>query len=120
MRSALIFIYFSLFMISTGVFQQKTNQEILPYEPPTVVSASEAVYPITSVASGTVVLEATLDEGGAITNVRVVRGIPSLTEEAVRALRRWKFQPARLNNHSIASKIPVGFVFVPPSFGPRR
>ena len=120
MRSAFIFIYFSLFMISTGVFQQKTNQETLPYEPPTVVSASEAVYPITSVASGTVVLEAALDDGGAITSVRVVRGIPSLTEEAVRTLRQWKFQPARLNNHPIASKVPVGFVFVPPSFGPRR
>ncbi|MBZ5700175.1 MAG: TonB family protein [Acidobacteriia bacterium] len=120
MRSVLILIYSALLMISTGAFPQKANQETPPFEPPTVVSATEAVYPIRSVASGTVVLEAALDDGGAITSVRVVRGIPSLTEEAVRALRQWKFQPARLNNHPIASKVPVGFVFVPPSFGPRR
>ena len=120
MRSVLILIYSAFFMISSGVLSQKTNQETLPYEPPTVISATEAVYPIRSVASGTVVLEAALDDGGAITSVRVVRGIPSLTEEAIRALRQWKFQAARLNNHPIASKVPVGFVFVPPSFGPRR
>jgi periplasmic protein TonB len=120
MSLILILIYSALLMISNGALSQKTNQETLSYEPPAVVSATEAVYPITSVASGTVVLEAALDEGGAITNVRVVRGIPSLAEEAIRALRQWKFQPARLNNHPIASRVPVGFVFVPPSFGPRR
>ena len=120
MRSVLILVYSALLMISTGVFPQKANQETLPYEPPALVSATEAVYPIRSVASGTVVLEAALDDGGAITSVRVVRGIPSLTEEAIRALRQWKFQAARLNNHATASKVPVAFVFVPPSFGPRR
>jgi len=114
MRSVLTLIYSALFMISPGALPRETNQKALPYEPPTVVSATGAVYPITSVASGTVVLEAALDDGGAITSVRVVRGIPSLTEQAVRALRQWKFEPARLNNHPIASKVPVGFVFVPP------
>jgi len=120
MRSVLVLMYSTLFMFSTDVFPQKTNQETPPYEPPAVVSATEAVYPITSVASGTVVLEADLDDAGAITSVRVVRGIPSLTEEAVRALRKWRFEPARLNNHPIASKVTVGFVFAPSTFGPRR
>jgi len=120
MRAALMLIFSALLMISTDAFPQKPNQETPPYEPPTVVSVAEAVYPITSVASGTVVLEAALDDGGAITSVRVVRGVPSLTEEAVRALRQWKFEPARLNNHRIASKVAVGFVFAPSVFGPRR
>jgi TonB family protein len=120
MRSALILIYGALLTISTSAFPQKRNQGTPHYEPPTVVSATEAAYPITSVMSGTVVLEAALDDRGSITSVRVVHGIPSLTEEAVRTLRQWKFQPARLNSHPIASKVPVGFVFVPPSFGPRR
>jgi TonB family protein len=120
MRSGFILLYTVVLMISTGAFPQQANQESPPYEPPAVVSATETVYPIRSVASGTVVLEAALDNTGAITGVRVVRGIPSLTQEAERALRQWKFQPARLNGRSVSSKIPVGFVFVPPSFGPRR
>jgi TonB family protein len=113
MRSVLMLVYSALLMISTGALAQKPNQETLPYEPPTVVSVAEAVYPITSVASGTVVLETALDEGGAITNVRVVRGAPSLTEEGIRVLRQWKFQPARLNNHPIASKVPWGSSLFP-------
>jgi hypothetical protein len=102
MRSVLILIYSAFFMISSDALPQKTNQETLPYEPPTVVSATEAVYPIRSVASGTVILEAALDDGGAITSVRVVRGIPSLTEEAVRAL------------HQLHPRFPWGsFLFLP-------
>ena len=79
-------------MISTGRFSTKRNQETPSYQPPAVVSDTEAVYPISSVASGTVVLEAARDDRDAITSVLVVRGIPSVTEEAVRALRQWKFQ----------------------------
>ena len=113
MRCVLMLIYSALLTISTGAFPQEANQETPPHEPPAMVSATEAFYPIRSVASRTVVLEAALDDGDAITSVRVVCGIPSLTEDAVRALRQWKFEPARLNNHPIASKVPVGFVFVP-------
>jgi hypothetical protein len=118
MRSVLILVYSAFLMISTGAFPQKTNQETPPYKPPAVVSAMEAVYPITSVASGTVMLRAALDDGGAITCVRVLRGGPYFTEKAASALREWNREPARLNNHPIALEVPVGFGFVPPQFWP--
>ncbi|MGC2256072.1 MAG: TonB family protein, partial [Candidatus Acidiferrales bacterium] len=89
------------------------------YEPPTVVSTAEALYPINSVASGTVVLEVRLDKNGASDSVDVLHGIPSLTGPAVTAVKKWKFGAAKLDGHGIASVIPVAFTFVPPNVGPR-
>jgi TonB family protein len=84
-----------------------------------VISAVEAVYPLQSVATGTVVLEVSLDEVGKITDVRVVRGIASLTEPAEPSVRQWKFQPAEFDGEPASSKIVVAFSFVPPNVGPR-
>jgi TonB family protein len=89
------------------------------FDAPSVISAAEAAYPLNSISSGTVVLEVTLESSGAISDVRVVRGIPSLTEAAERSIRQWKFRPAQLNGESVRSKIAVAFSFVPPGVGPR-
>jgi TonB family protein len=89
------------------------------FDPPAVVSTVEAIYPLQSVTSGTVVLEVALDDAGNITDVRVVRGIPSLTESAERSIRQWKFRPAHLDGKSVDSKRAVAFSFVPPNVGPR-
>jgi TonB family protein len=107
-------------MLVASLWPDLKGQESLPrFTPPSVVAVTDAVYPINSVASGTVVLEVTIDEGGKVAAVKVVRGIASLTEEAERAVRQWKFQPARFGGHPVSSRIPVAFSFVPPGFGPR-
>jgi TonB family protein len=77
------------------------------------------IYPLNSVASGTVVLEVSLDGAGKITDIRVVRGIASLTEPAEDSVRQWTFQPAKLNGKPVRSKIARAFSFVPPNVGPR-
>ncbi|MFZ3244142.1 MAG: TonB family protein [Candidatus Acidiferrales bacterium] len=102
--------------ICAGLTRAQTPPQ---YEPPTVVSTAEALYPINSVASGTVVLEVRLDKNGAIDSVDVLHGIPSLTGPAVTAVKKWKFGAAKLDGHGIASVIPVAFTFVPPNVGPR-
>jgi TonB family protein len=89
------------------------------FDPPAIISTFEAIYPLQSVASGTVVLEVALDDIGKITDVRVVRGIPSLTESAERSVRQWKFRPAQLDGEPVHSKMAVAFSFVPPNGGPR-
>jgi TonB family protein len=89
------------------------------YEPPTVISTAEALYPLNSVASGTVVLEVELDKTGSIESVKVLRGIPSLTGPAITAVKKWKFGAAKLDGYGINSTIPVAFTFVPPNTGPR-
>lgn len=90
------------------------------FDPPSIVSSVEAAYPLHSIASGTVVFELALDESGAITSVRVIHGIASLTEPAERSVQRWKFQPAHFEGKTVASKIAVAFTFVPPNLGPQR
>jgi TonB family protein len=89
------------------------------FDPPSVVTAVEAVYPLQSVASGTVVLEMALDDNGKIIDIRVVKGIASLTEPAEQSVRQWSFQAAKLDGKPVSSKIAVAFSFVPPNVGPR-
>lgn len=89
------------------------------FEPPSIISTAQAVYPINSVAWGTVILEVQLDQHGSIDAVKVLHGIPSLTGPAVTAVKKWKFSAAKLNGYGIESRIPVAFTFVPPNVGPR-
>jgi TonB family protein len=98
---------------------QKEKTQSAQFDSPSVVSTVEAVYPLQSTVWGTVVLEVSLDDQGTVTGVRVVHGIPSLTEPAEFSVRQWKFKPAQLNGEPVSSKIAVAFSFVPPNIGPR-
>jgi TonB family protein len=89
------------------------------FDPPAVVNAVQAIYPLNSVVSGTVVLELSLDDTGKITDIHVVKGIGSLTEPAEQSARQWSFQAAKLDGRPVSSKIVLAFSFVPPNVGPR-
>lgn len=96
----------------------KSTQEHLRFDPPSVTSTAQALYPPHSVASGTVILEVGLDTEGKISDVRVVHDIPSLTESAQQSLRQWKFQPAILDGGPVKSKVTVAFTFSSANLGP--
>jgi hypothetical protein len=102
-----------------GDAQQKVNQARRRFDPPSVITATEAVYPLQSVVSGTVVLEVSLDDAAKITDIRIVRGIASLTEPAQSSVREWTFRAATLDGKPVSSKIVVAFSFAPPNVGPR-
>jgi TonB family protein len=119
MRTLLAWIFIIGLAVGICAAQQGAKQAPPHYEPPAVITAVEAVYPLQSVAAGTVVLEVSLDETGKITDVRVVRGIASLTEPAERSVRQWKFQSAEFDGKPVSSKIVVAFSFVPPNVGPK-
>ena len=54
--------------------------------------------------AGVVVVEAIIDERGNVDNVRVIKGLPAgLSEEAEKAVRRWKFKPGTLNGKAVAT-----------------
>jgi protein TonB len=89
------------------------------FQPPVILQTADAAYPIKSVAFGTVVLEVHLDAAGEIEDVRVARDIPTLTEQALQAIKRWRFQPATLDGKPVASIVPVAFTFVRPDLLPR-
>ena len=89
-----------------------------PFKPPEVTSASDIPFPIQSIADGVVVLDASLDDKGAITGTTVVRDVPSLTSPAISAIRTWKFSPATRLGKPEPSTMRVAVVFRPRSYLP--
>ena len=52
--------------------------------------------------TGTVIVEAIIDEQGNVTNVRVLKGLPmGLDKAAVDAVQRWRFKPAMLEGRPV-------------------
>lgn len=63
-------------------------------------------------AEGYVILEATIDESGAVRNVTVLRSQhPLLTPAAVEAVSKWKYTPTRLNGVPIPIVMTVTVTF---------
>jgi len=81
------------------------------YTPPVPAVMQEALYPINSVAMGTVSLVVTVEEDGHVSEVRVIRSVPSLDEPSVKAAKQWKFDPARVDGKAIRSKASINFVY---------
>jgi protein TonB len=61
--------------------------------------------------SGTVILEVTIDEEGNVSDVKVLRGHVLLVEEAVRAVKEWKYSPTLLNGEPVAVVSNVTVIF---------
>lgn len=72
---------------------------------PVVVDRAEPVY--TEAArrakiTGTVIVEAIIDKQGNVDNVKLVKGLPGgLSEQAMSAVRRWKFRPGTQNGVAV-------------------
>ena len=83
------------------------------FQPAKAVSVSNVTIPILSIASGTVVLDVTISEQGEVRNVQARRDIASVTEEAVRSVKTWKFEPAKFDGEGAASRVNVAVTFNP-------
>jgi Gram-negative bacterial TonB protein C-terminal len=86
------------------------------FKPPEVTLASDIPYPIQSIADGVVVLDASLNDKGALTGLTAVRDVPSLTSPAMSAIRTWKFSPATRLGKPAPSTLRVAVVFRPRSY----
>lgn len=61
---------------------------------------------------GVVVLQATIDQNGDVTDVKVLKGLRmDLNEAALRAAGQWKFKPATLHGRPVAVYYNLAFNF---------
>jgi len=62
---------------------------------------------------GTVVLHVLVGKDGRVKNVKVIRSVKGLDDEAVRAIKQWVFKPALSNNKPVAVwvEVPLQFHF---------
>jgi TonB family protein len=57
---------------------------------------------------GTVLLRATLNADGTITDIEIINPVPYMTESAVESLRRCRFRPASVNGVPITlTRVPI-------------
>lgn len=111
MRRLIVAMAAATLFAGLSIARRPEEEKLGQFEPAEVVSVVNTYYPPLSVAFGTVVLQVTIAESGEIQDIKVIRGIPSLTEEAIRSVKKWKFKSARLNGKPVRSAVPVAFTF---------
>lgn len=60
---------------------------------------------------GTVVLEAVITAEGRVADVRVANSAPLLDDAAVAAIRKWQYEPGRLNQLPVAMPVTINVAF---------
>jgi TonB family protein len=96
-------VVFNIFNPAGGAASQFT--------PPQITQASFANYPAASVAQGTVVLDVTVGRAGQSKQIRVVNDVPTLTQQAISAVKTWGFNAATIHGQPIPAQIVIAFVF---------
>lgn len=106
--AALLFV--SVALVASG--QSQTNRTRI-FRSAEVVTATGVGIPSNSVAQGMVELYLTIGEAGNVEDVRVARPLASVTEEAVRSVKNWKFAAATMRGNPVESQLTVFVVFCP-------
>jgi TonB family protein len=81
---------------------------------PKLVSSIPPVYPLAAkqaMVDGDVVIHATIDKNGNVTEAQVISGPSILREAALTAVRRWKYAPSMLDGQTISSETTVTVKF---------
>ena len=96
-------------------FSERAGAQVA--QPPVLVHRVQPKYPQQArrqSVQGLVLLEAVLDlEGRVEPGVKVLESIPMLDDEAIAAVKRWKFKPARNRDGDplrVIVEIPIRFV----------
>jgi len=89
---------------SGGVLAASATYRVVPESPPLAQAAR---------ISGSVVVEVTIDEAGAVIAARAISGHPLLKDVSVEAARQWKFQPTLLSGVPVRVIGTLTFNFEP-------
>src|SRR5687768_9246859 len=83
-------------------------------QPPAVTRSIKPDHPLAAMqarVSGTVVLEALVDERGNVPDARVIRSIPLLDQAALEAVKQWQFKPATLKGEAVPAIVQIELEF---------
>jgi TonB family protein len=112
---------------NVGVVPPKGFSPVLPhdqsesahgnYVPLGILSFAYPEYPVNSVASGSAVVQVTVDGAGDVKGVEFLHGMETFNEFVSAALKQWRFQAATFNGKPITSTTVIAFAFQPPHSG---
>ena len=89
-------------LVGGSVKEPQLVSKILPNYPPAAKKMG---------LEGNVVIDAVIDTTGNVTNMKVVSGPPLLQPATLDSVRKWKFQPAYLDDKSVARKTLITVEF---------
>ncbi len=87
---------------SEGVPVPRRVRTVQPEYPPAALSAGQR---------GIVILEVTIDTGGKVSAVRVVRSVPPFDDAAIAAVRKWEYEPVTVAGRPTAVRLTVPVTF---------
>ena len=108
------FAFLMCLLLLSPTLSAKETKTPVDFQPPQVIAAVEPSYPANTVAGGTVVLKVTVGKSGEIEDVHVLQEAKGFTQQAIDAVRKWKFEPAKLDGKPVTASIPVAFSFSQP------
>ena len=87
-------------------------------KPPTKIRSVDPIWPPVAQQArvqGVVILEVLIDEGGKVSDARVLRSIPLLDQAAIDAVRQWEFETTLLNGQPVPviMTVTVQFTLAP-------
>jgi Gram-negative bacterial TonB protein C-terminal len=98
--------------IGTAAVRPWNFEEDFPALPQEIIDPG---YPPTSVATGAAILEVRVSASGFVTSTRPVEGVAPLIDQAQKAVKNWRFSPARNLDKAVASTVFVVISFVLPT-----
>jgi TonB family protein len=81
---------------------------------PKLINSVAPVYPLTARSSGVqgdVVIDTTIDKSGNVVRVHVISGPAMLRPSALESLRRWKYEPSKLDGEPVEVQMQVTIKF---------
>lgn len=97
---AIVFTVSIRFSLSYG----GKDKALADVEPPKLLTRVVPVYPEEAKKAGiegTIVLGATINENGQVTDVKVLESVPGLDQAAVDAIKQWLYTPVWVDNHPV-------------------
>ena len=85
------------------------------FQPAAALSVSAIPDQPLSAQNGALVLDVRVSATGEVADIQVRRDLAPLTGEAIRSVKTWKFEPAKLEGRRVRSRITVAVNFNPPS-----